>query len=410
MSRTKRPNSSELLDRFTRLHPKVIDLSLGRIRRLLGDIGHPERALPPVIHVAGTNGKGSTVAFLRAIAKAGGLSAHAGISPHLVSFHERIVLNDSPISEPDLITLLSEIGTANGNRDITFFEITQAAAFLAFSRTPADLLFLETGLGGRFDASNVIDRPAVTAITPIGLDHQAFLGKTIEKIAFEKAGIMKPGVPCVVAPQEKAAMEVLETRAKELDVALHKVAPVSAETPLGLFGAHQRINAALAHAAIELVPGITLSASQLAHGLAQAHWPARLQRLSRGPLVETLALNSELWLDGAHNPAAAAVLADTLDSFTDCKPVYLVLGMLDNRDPEPFLRPLAPHITEFRGLAIPGHENSFSGDHLAQAARAVGMRAVSSASLEQAIRAPAGSRVFIVGSLYLAGEVLKNNG
>ena len=405
-----REDSAGLLAHFTRLHPKVIDLSLGRMRRLLGDLHHPERALPPVIHVAGTNGKGSTVAFLRALAKAGGLSAHAGISPHLVSFHERIVLNDTPISEPDLVALLREVADANANREITFFEITQAAAFLAFSRRPADLLFLETGLGGRFDASNVIDRPAVTAITPIGLDHQAFLGDTLEKIAFEKAGIMKPGVPCVVAPQEKAAMEVLDIRAKQLDVPLCKVAPVTDERTLGLCGAHQRINAAVALAALNAVPGITLSDRQLARGLAQAHWPARLHRLSHGPLVGQLAPDSELWLDGAHNPAAAVVLADALRAFADSRPVYLVLGMLDNRDPGAFLRPLSPHITEFRGVAIPGHENSFSGDRLAEAARAAGMRATVPANLEQAVTAPAGARVFIVGSLYLAGEVLKNHG
>ena len=319
-----------ILDRLTALHPKLIDLGLDRTERLLGALGHPATKLPPVIHVAGTNGKGSTIAFMRAIAEAAGLSVHTYTSPHLVRFTERIVLNGVAVSEDALLAVLEECETANAGRPITFFEITTAAALLAYSRNPADLLLLETGLGGRFDSTNVIEAPAVTVITPVSVDHTQFLGETIAEIAFEKAGILKPGAPCVVGPQSSEALEVIERRAQEIDVSLIVAGTdwTASTAPRGMLyedkdgdidlpdpslpGAHQLLNAGAAIAALRCWRSELFSADRLATGISGAVWPGRLQRLTHGPLALLLPPGWELWLDGGHNPAAGQALANTL--------------------------------------------------------------------------------------------------
>ena len=327
--------SDRVLERLGRLHPKLIDLSLGRVERLLAALDHPQEKLPPVIHVAGTNGKGSTIATLRACLEAGGYRVDAYISPHLVRFHERIRLAGQLIEEEALIALLEECERANGGTPITYFEITSAAAFLAFARTPADIVLLETGLGGRLDATNVVHRPAVTAITPISLDHQAFLGDTIAQIAGEKAGILKPGAPAVVGPQPEEAEAVIEARAVELGAPLsrwqHEWRCTADGTDMrftgerwqldlpmpSLPGAHQIANAGLAIACLEQLRSLSLPPEAIAAGLRRIEWPARLQRLTRGPLVELMPPGWELWLDGAHNQAGGEALAAMAESWQE---------------------------------------------------------------------------------------------
>jgi dihydrofolate synthase / folylpolyglutamate synthase len=422
--------SDRILERLGRLHPKLIDLSLGRIERLLAALGDPQEHLPPVVHVAGTNGKGSAIATLRACLEAGGYRVHTYTSPHLVRFHERIRLNGHLIDEEALIGLLEECERANGDAPITFFEITTAAAFLGFAQTPADVVLLETGLGGRLDATNVIRRPAVTAITPISLDHQAFLGDTIAKIAAEKAGILKPGVPAVIGPQLPKAEVVIERRAGEVSAPLFRWrrrwcckatgdgmcfrgADWQFNLPLpSLPGAHQIANAGVAMACLEQLPGLPLSRDAIARGLRQIQWPARLQRLMRGPLVEKVPPSWELWLDGGHNPGAGAVLADVAAGWRD-RPFYLVVGMLNTKDAAGFLAPLAPYAKELAGVTIPGEQNSLAAEAIAAAARSVGMPATTAASADTALArfvpdSPTG-RVLICGSLHFAGTILAEN-
>ncbi len=348
--------SDRVLERLGRLHPKLIDLSLGRIERLLAALGNPQDALPPVVHVAGTNGKGSTVATLRACLEAAGYRVHAYTSPHLVRFHERIRLAGRLIDEDALLALLEECERVNGGTPITYFEITTAAALLAFARNPADIVLLETGLGGRLDATNVIQRPAATAITPISLDHQAFLGDTIAAIAGEKAGILKPGAPAVVAPQPPEAEAVIEARAAGLDAPLLRwrrewrceaagdgmryAGPRwRLDLPLpSLAGAHQIVNAGTAIACLEALAEFSLPPEAIAAGLRHIEWPARLQRLGRGPLVAMLPAGWELWLDGGHNPGAGAVLAAAVALWRD-RPLHLIVGMLNTKDAAGFLAP-----------------------------------------------------------------------
>ncbi|HTT79646.1 MAG TPA: folylpolyglutamate synthase/dihydrofolate synthase family protein, partial [Stellaceae bacterium] len=352
--------SDRVLARLMQLHPKRIDLSLGRIERLLGALGNPQDRLPPVVHVAGTNGKGSTVATLRACLEAGGYHVHVYISPHLVRFHERIRLAGELIDEDALLAVLEECERANAGRPITFFEITTAAALLAFSRAAADVTLLEVGMGGRLDTTNVVRRPAVTAITPISLDHQAYLGDTIAAIAGEKAGILKPGVPAVIGPQEADAAAVIAARAAALGAPLSRwrqewhCDPVGGgmryagaqwrlDLPLpSLAGAHQIANAGTAIACLEQLPDCPLPPAALARGLRHIDWPARLQRLKRGPLVALLPPGWELWLDGGHNPAAGAVLAEAAAGWRD-RPLSLIVGMLNTKDAAGFLAPLAPY-------------------------------------------------------------------
>ncbi|GAA0594383.1 folylpolyglutamate synthase/dihydrofolate synthase family protein [Caenispirillum bisanense] len=425
----RRPDA--VLERLLALHPKIIDLSLDRVWRLLARMGHPERSLPPVIHVAGTNGKGSTLAVLRAMVEAAGRRPHVYTSPHLVRFRERIRLAGTLIAEDALTDLLEEAEGINGGENITFFEITTCAALLAFARTPADVLLLETGLGGRLDATNVVARPAATVLTPIDLDHQKFLGDTIAAIATEKAHIMKPGVPCVVARQPAEALAVIEAHAAAIgaplllegrDWSVERLADDRLRfrmggreilcPPPGLGGAHQYGNAGAALAAA-LAAGLDLPETALARGVAAAEWPARLQRLRRGPLAAALPEGWELWLDGGHNPSAGRVLGEALGRWHD-RPLYAVCGMMADKDAVGFLAPLVPHLTAFRAIAIPGEDNGKPPADLLAAATAAGVPAAATAAgLAEAVTdlaaLPGPARLLICGSLYLAGTVLADN-
>ncbi|WP_102110178.1 bifunctional folylpolyglutamate synthase/dihydrofolate synthase [Oceaniglobus roseus] len=422
------PRGSDLvLQRLMSLHPKIIDLTLDRMWRILADLGHPERALPPVIHIAGTNGKGSTQAMLRAGLEAAGARVHAYTSPHLARFHERIRVAGELISEEALTALLDECEAANGGVPITFFEITTAAAMLAFARTSADWTLLEVGLGGRLDATNVIEAPRLTVITPVSLDHQQYLGETVGEIAGEKAGILKRGVPCVVGRQEDAALEVIEAKAARLGVPLlvqgqhwHVAAEggrlvFQDETglldlpPPRLLGAHQYDNAGMVVAALR---HLGFGEDACAAALTRAEWPARMQRLVSGPLVE-LAGTAQLWLDGGHNPSAGEAIAATLDGM-GAHPTWLICGMLNTKDVAGFLRPLAGRAERLYAVGIPGEANTLPAEATRDVARAEGLEAETAGSVAEAVQAivaqdPA-ARILICGSLYLAGRVLQENG
>jgi dihydrofolate synthase/folylpolyglutamate synthase len=419
--------SDAVLERMMTLHPKVIDLVMDRVWRLLAALGNPERSLPPVIHIAGTNGKGSTQAMIRAGLEAGGSKVHAYTSPHLARFHERIRLAGELISEAALTDLLDECVRANGPDEITFFEITTCAAFLAFSRTPADYTLLEVGLGGRLDATNVVDRPALTIITPVSIDHQQYLGETLPEIAGEKAGIIKRGVPVIVGPQDEAGLAVIEGKAARLG------APVCAfgqhwnvweergrlvyqdengllDLPLpNLPGPFQIQNAGAAIAALRVL-GKDAAACEAA--VTSAYWPARMQRLRVGPLVES-APQVELWLDGGHNPAGGEAVAATLARMP-MRETHLICGMLNTKDVGGYMRPLAPHVTRLHAVSIPGEKNTLAAEDTRDAALGAGMDAVTAGSVAAALADIAAqtptARVLICGSLYLAGGVLRENG
>ncbi len=421
-------HSDAILDRLMSLHPKVIDLSLDRMHRLLAALGNPERRIPPVIHIAGTNGKGSTQAMIRAGLQAGGARVHAYTSPHLAHFHERIRLAGDLIAESDLAATLEECEAANDGQPITFFEITTAAAFLAFSRTPADYTLLEVGLGGRLDATNVIDSPRLSVITPVSIDHTQYLGDTLPLIAGEKAGIIKRGVPVIVGPQDEDALRVIESKASGL------TAPVFAhgqhwmiardrdgmvyqddhglwDLPLpNLIGPHQIQNAGTALAALRHL-GATEAQARAA--VTQAEWPARMQRLRHGPLVDLAGPQAELWLDGGHNPAGGEAVAATLAAMPP-RPTHLVCGMLNTKDIAGYLRPLAAHARSLVAIDIPGEPNTLPAATTAGVAHDVGMIATTAADAADAIarvvsRDPK-ARILICGSLYLAGRVLRENG
>ncbi|MHA1537842.1 MAG: bifunctional folylpolyglutamate synthase/dihydrofolate synthase [Alphaproteobacteria bacterium] len=430
-----------VLARVQRLHPRVIDLSLGRIERLLERLGHPEKSLPPVVHIAGTNAKGSTLAFMRAMLEAGGFAVHLYTSPHLVRFNERILLAGKEISDDALIALLGECEAANGGAPITYFEIATAAAFLAFARTPADTLLLETGLGGRLDATNVIARPALTAITPIGLDHAQFLGNKVAGIAAEKAGILKPGVCAVLGRQPAAAMPAIERRAGEIGAPLARAGedwrvtadkdgfvyqglagPVSLPPP-ALPGAHQIENAGLALACLERLASYPVDESAIRQGLVGARWPARLQRLSAGPLIEAAPGTWEIWLDGGHNRLAAEALAGWARAagggsgyrgWPDERPLYLVTGLLDSKDPGDFLAPFAGLATALKSVALAGEHAFIEPALVAAAASRLGLAGTASSSVAAALAELVAAdsrpaRILICGSLYLAGDVLREN-
>ena len=419
--------SDAVLERMMTLHPKIIDLTMQRVERLLAALGHPERALPPVIHIAGTNGKGSTQAMIRAGLEAGGSLVHAYTSPHLARFHERIRLAGELISEEALTALLDECVKANGPDEITFFEITTCAAFLAFARVKADYTLLEVGLGGRLDATNVVDHPILTVITPVSIDHQQYLGDTLPEIAGEKAGIIKRLVPVVVGPQEPEGMDVIEARALRLGapvLAYGQQWSVSEERgrliyqdenglldlPLpNLPGPFQIFNAGAAIAALRAL-GKDQAACEAA--VTSAFWPARMQRLRFGPLVEA-APEVELWLDGGHNPAGGAAVADTLARMP-ARETHLICGMLNTKDVRGYMHPLAPHVTRLHAVSIPGEKNTLPAEATCEAATAVGIKAVTAASvaaaLTQIVADCPNARVLICGSLYLAGGVLRENG
>ena len=416
--------------RLLSLHPKIIDLSLDRISSILEKLEHPERHLPPVIHIGGTNGKGSTQAFLRAMLEAAGLKVHAYTSPHLVKFHERIRVAGELIAEVDLSALLEECETANGGAPITFFEITTAAAFLAFSRTPADYVLLEVGLGGRLDATNVVDKPIACCITSIGLDHQQYLGDTLELIAAEKAGIIKPEISCVVGFMPQAARDTIE------NIAQKKAAPLAIagqdwdvfsqhgrmvfqdadgllDLPLpALQGPHQFQNAGNAIATLRLLKDQRITDEHIAEGLRKVQWPARLQRLRGGALSNMLSPASELWLDGGHNADAGVILAQSLEAMQarDPKPLIIIWGMLNTKDASEFFRPLAKLADHVITLSIPGEPNALPADVLAKHASVLGVSNEIALDVRSAINRAASrhptSRILICGSLYLAGQVL----
>ncbi|MEM7024650.1 MAG: folylpolyglutamate synthase/dihydrofolate synthase family protein [Pseudomonadota bacterium] len=425
-------SSDLILERLRALHPRSIDLSLGRIERLLANLGHPERQLAPVVHIAGTNGKGSTLAMLDAMLQTAERRVQRYISPHLVHFNERFLFNSLPIDDAVLADALERCEQANEGLPISEFEITTAAGFLAFAERPADAMLLETGLGGRFDATNIVAKPKLTALSPISFDHQDFLGDQLHQIAFEKAGILKPGVPCVIGPQPAEVLQVVEARAAEVNApivvhgrdwrawrageALHVEHRAEAlELPLpALAGAHQIENAGLAVACAlelgELRPG----REAIAGGLCRAQWPARLQRLTRGPLVDLLPSGSELWLDGGHNPAAGKALADSLED-RDSRPWHLIVGMLNTKDERGFLAPFASRVDTIRAVPVPDEPASWDPAASSELLSADGVEAVPATSVEAALGELNATtsrplRVLICGSLYLAGYVLRNNG
>ncbi|MGI1664140.1 bifunctional folylpolyglutamate synthase/dihydrofolate synthase [Palleronia sp. KMU-117] len=419
--------SDIILERMMSLHPKIIDLTLDRVWRLLAATGHPERALPPVVHVAGTNGKGSTLAMIRAGLEGAGQVCHAYTSPHLARFHERIRVAGDLIDEDALTALLDEALAKNGDEAITFFEITTVAALLAFARTKADWTLLEVGLGGRLDATNVVAAPRLCVITPIDFDHEQYLGDTIAKIAFEKAGILKSGSTCVVAAQHAEARDVIRAQAEKVGAPLvvqgqdfdsweergrlvYQDTRGLLDLPMpNLPGPHQIVNAGTALAALRAL-GQDDAACEAA--VTRAFWPARMQRLRQGPLVEA-AGQAELWLDGGHNPAAGRAIAAALARMPRTR-THLIVGMLNTKDVTGFLRPLAEIATDLHAVSIPGASATLPADETAAAGRAVGLPTTVAPSVLDAIadivgRDPA-ARILICGSLYLAGDVLKTNG
>jgi dihydrofolate synthase/folylpolyglutamate synthase len=432
--------STAILERLLRLHPREIDLSLDRIEALMADLGEPDKRLPPVIHVAGTNGKGSTTAFLRAMLEAAGKRVHVYTSPHLVRFHERIRLAGPDggrfVDEDELADALVHAEKVNDGRPITQFEITTAAALDLFARHPADVLLLEVGLGGRLDATNVVASPLATIITPVSIDHEKFLGDTIEAIAFEKAGIIKRGRPLILAPQSAAALAVIEEQARlkraptfianQDWVAYPESGRLVYQDESGLLdlpvprlaGRHQFSNAGTAIAALRRAElGIPTRAIEA--GLANVEWPARLQRLTSGTLVAAAAPAAEIWLDGGHNPGAGIVIAEAMADLEEraTRPLYLVAGMLNTKDPVGFFRPFAGLARKVLTVPVPGSAAGRDPKELAEAVAIAGLSAEPMDSVEAALRKIAAEdaaqephRILICGSLYLAGTVLAANG
>ncbi|MCW5751838.1 MAG: bifunctional folylpolyglutamate synthase/dihydrofolate synthase [Alphaproteobacteria bacterium] len=423
--------AGEILDRLARLHPRLIDLSLERMERLVARLGRPDLALPPVVHVAGTNGKGSLIAYLRAGLEAAGRRVHVYTSPHLVRFNERIRLAGRLISDEALVALLEEVERVNAGEPITQFEITTAAALLAFAREPADMLLLETGLGGEFDATNLVARPALAAITPIDYDHMEFLGPTLSDIARAKAGILKPGVAAVIGPQHAEAEAVIEARAARLGAPLlrhgreWRIEPVAdgflwcdAERSLAmprpaLAGPHQLYNAGTAVAALLSLETRGLPLEAIRIGLVSADWPARMQRLRRGPLLEAAGPEAELWLDGGHNPHCAQAIRGWASGIEPGPTIDVVLGMKSNKDLRAFIAELAPVTRQVIGIAIPGDPACHQPGEIVAVAQGLGLMARPADGPAEAV-ALAGRdharRILIAGSLYLAGAILARNG
>ena len=429
-----------ILERLTALHPKRIDLSLGRIERLLAALGHPEKKLPPVIHVAGTNGKGSTVTFLRTIMEAAGLRVHTYTSPHLVRFNERFRLAQDGegrlVSDAELAAVMEDCERANAGAPITVFEITTAAGMLLFSRNPADVLVLEVGLGGRLDATNVIDAPLASVITRVSIDHIDFLGDSLAGIATEKAGIIKRNVPVIVAAQQRDALAAIEKQAARLSAPLKIAGEDFTATeergrlvyqddnglldlpPPRLYGRHQYENAGLAIATLRAQDRFRIPQAAFEIGIAKAEWPARMNRLTHGALIDLAPKGSEVWLDGGHNPdggrAVAATFADLEERVS--RPLVMICGMLTSKDCEGFLRNFTGLARRMVAIPVPGVEKSMSAQDLADCARGIGLSATSRDTIAEALEAvrkldlDPPPRVLITGSLYLAGEVLKQNG
>jgi dihydrofolate synthase/folylpolyglutamate synthase len=419
-------SSDFILNRMMTLHPKVIDLTLDRVWSLLEALGNPQNNLPKVIHIAGTNGKGSTLSMLRAGLNQIGLKTHAYTSPHLVRFHERIQLNDNFIDENDLTEILNECYSANKERPITYFEITTCAAILAMSRKHADYVLLEVGLGGRLDATNVIAHPALTVITPVSIDHEQFLGNTVKKIAAEKAGIIKPFCPIIIGKQDKNALQVITEKALEQkapilaegqqwrikqtgDNILYEDQTTTIELPLpNLLGTHQIQNAGIAIAALTQLTG----RKEAFYGaVSKAKWPARMQKLSTGPILATLG-HSDVWLDGGHNPAAGKALANYL-STQNKKQIVLICGMLKTKDVAGYLSPLSSLVKFLAAVCIPNEQNTLTAEETAKSANELGINSKSFTSISEGVQFVANQfpdcRVLICGSLYLAGQILGEN-
>ncbi|MCM5559652.1 folylpolyglutamate synthase/dihydrofolate synthase family protein [Pleomorphomonas sp. JP5] len=431
----------DIIDRFSARWPKGFDLSLGRIRRLLGALGNPERRLPPVFHIAGTNGKGSTIAFLRAILEAEGLRVHADTSPHLVRYNERFRLADGPgtssfVEDELFADALTRTEKANGDEAITVFELLTAAGFLLFAERPADALLLEVGLGGRFDSTNVVDCPAVSVITSISLDHQAYLGNTVEKIAFEKAGILKAGAPAVLSPNPDGIVAVVERVAAEVGAgmlmiggqdwtAYEEQGRLVFQDVDGLLdlprprlpGSHQIVNAGTAIAAVRAA-GFRVGHEAFERGMERVEWPARLQRLTAGAIVEAAPQGAEIWLDGGHNPGAGEVIASAMADLEErvARPLVLIAGMLATKDPVGFFEAFAGLARRVYTVPIRGSDAAREPQALATEARGAGVTAMATSGVNAALShlrdtwsGPA-PRILICGSLYLAGEVLSDNG
>lgn len=437
-----KPSASygDILERLASLHPERIDLTLDRMQRILEKLDHPERKVPPVIHVAGTNGKGSTVAFLRAILEAAGLRVHVYTSPHLVRFNERFRLGKVGggvlVGDDGLRDVLDLCERVNGSEPITIFEMETAAAFVLFAENPADVLLLEVGLGGRLDATNVIDKPLASVITPIGMDHMEFLGDTVEKIATEKAGIIKSGAPVVCAEQVPEAENVIALIAKRARAPLHVATQdwhVNVErgrlvyqddrglldlAAPRLFGRHQFDNAGLAIATLRAVDAFKIEPSAYEQGIARAEWPARMQRLATGELLGFAPADAELWLDGGHNPDGGRVIAAALGDLEErvSRPLVVIVGMMGNKDAAGFVSNFAGLTRHIIAIPIPDQDNAMPPHKLADAARSLGMRVDTAASVKAALQSIAAltyetpPRILIAGSLYLAGHVLAENG
>jgi dihydrofolate synthase/folylpolyglutamate synthase len=426
MSRT-----DAILKRLSGLHPKLIDLSLDRILPLLEALGNPHEKLPPVIHVAGTNAKGSTIAYLRAFLEAAGKSVHVYNSPHLVRFNERIRLAGKLVGTRRLNDALERVERVNAGCNITFFEITTTAAFVLYAETPADYLLLETGMGGTYDTTNVVKHPLGIIITPVDLDHQGFLGNTIAEIAVSKAGILKRGSKAVIGIQREEGRAVIDRAARKLGIAplwqgeefhgsaqdgrlvYQDEASLLDLPPPALLGAHQFDNAALAIAASRHF-GLPVDADAFAKGLRNVVWPARMMPL-HGKLRELLGTGAELWLDGGHNVHGALAIAHAIADMNRSRPAPLVLiiGMMSNRSPAEFLAAFEGQIDRVFTLTVPGEPNAHTAQEIAAQAKSIGLTAMAKSNVTSALREAAkipNARVLICGSLYLAGDVLAKNG
>jgi len=434
------PPLGELIARLSALHPERIDLDLERMHRLLQRLEHPERKLPPVIHVAGTNGKGSTIAYLRAILEATHLRVHAYTSPSLVRINECFRLGRTGggtlVEDHQLRAALEHCERANAGAPITIFEIETAAAFCLFARHPADVVLLEVGLGGRLDATNVIDAPLASVIAPVSMDHTEFLGDTLMMIAREKAGIIKRDVPVICAEQSPEAIAVIEQHAKRMHAPLHTAGQewhvnvergrlvyqddrglIDLAAPK-LFGRHQFDNAGLAIATLRAQNAFRIEPAAFEAGIVNAEWPARMQRLASGRLAEEGPQGCEIWLDGGHNAEGGRVAAAALGDLEErvSRPLVVIVGMMASKDPSTFLANFAGLTRHIIAVRIPDRDNAMPPDRLADAARALGMRVEISGSVEAALHSLARlayevpPRILITGSLYLAGHVLSANG
>ena len=416
----------DALSALAALHPKLIDLGLDRTFEILETLGNPQEALPPVIHIAGTNGKGSTAALMRAMANEAGLKCHVYSSPHLCRFHERIRLADELITDEALIDLLEEVKTKNAGKPITFFEVTTAAAFLAFSRVPADLVILETGLGGLLDSTNVITQPAATVITPVARDHEHFLGSDITEIGRQKAGIFKSGSPAIIAAQSAEAQAGIAEIASDKNITSYwmdqdfsyeadeagltiTIDGTAYSAPLpALSGDHQLGNATLAAAALHYSGVVNLQ--QAIAGIGKAVWPGRVQKLETGTLV-SLCHGTPLWLDGAHNAHGAAALVQAMTKLSEHKQKWaIIIGALDTRPIADFLAQIAPIAGQIVALTIPDQDAALPAADIADAAATLGLECKTAPDIHQALKEIQDEpQILICGSLYLAGHVLSEN-